>query len=192
MQELASVCGMEDGGRRERVWGGAGGLAERSCGLLWARQGRGAGPGCSARPPLPWPWSRAAANTLALTLGTLPSGRTSGPVKGALVTESTLGFTKSILLNWLRSSSTFLLPCFRCLLLFPAFPPFATLLLISALTLGFFPSALINGGLSKGLRTGLSVAWSETSTELVSSTDPPDPAFPRPPCTVQYASCNAM
>ena len=125
-----------------------------------------------------WPWSltRAAANTLDLTLGTLPSGRTSGPENRAFsdtwpTCTGGVGDTKLILWNWLRSNSTFLLPCFldfSNLLSLPLMLLENLLLFKFALTLGFFPSALINGGLSKGFTTGSTVTSSTGSLSPLS------------------------
>ena len=118
------------------------------------------------------PWSRSAANTLDLTRGCLPSGLTSGPGNGVTPDDEGVGDTKLILANWLRSNSTFLLPCF--LFCFSFFSNLSLLLLLCAnlvfkfaLTLGFFPSALINGGLSKGFTIGCSVTSSTTSLSCI-------------------------
>ena len=151
--------------------GGGRGLACAGEGLT--NEARGvcvtlARPGARARP----------ANTSDLTLGTLPSGLTSGPENrvtecgesGTWAWTPGRGDTKLILLNWLRSNSTFLLPCFLFfsnlfgLLLLPL-ANFAVFKF--ALTLGFFPSALINGGLSKGFTIGSSVTSSTTSLSSI-------------------------
>ena len=135
---------------------------------VWVRGGGAVGAGWSrARPAL-------AASRLDLTRGTLPSGRTSGPENPGAGRAGAgggggagRGDTKLMLWNWLRSSSTFLLPCFllfsNLLLMLLLLLLFANFEFKFALTLGFFPSALINGGLSKGFTIGSSFTSSTMS-----------------------------